>query len=434
MTGKYDYGEQFHRTLWITAGTVTSMFSIILLLFAWIEINGAVVASGIVIVKTYGKHIQHPDGGIISEILVEDGSEVKEGDVLLRLDDTIVRVDLEIVSNSISKFEARKARLEAERDHLVQITFPEHLLGLKDRVGIAQLLRSETDYFNFRRSNLASKVDQLRERIRQLREEIVGHEAQKRSKDEQFSFTVIELDGVKHLVEEGHAPLTRQLALDKSRADFEGQAGELVAKIAQCRGRIAEVELAIVETNETFQTDAIRDLRDVDGQLNELRERQTAAEDKLKRIEIRSPRFGIVHDLGVHTIGGVIKAAEKIMTIVPKEEDLVIEAKVSVDDIDQVQLDQDSYVRFTSLNRKRTPELTGKVSIVGADSLQDQYTKRYYYPVRITFSETEFAELYDIKARPGMLAEVHIRTDERNVLSYLLKPLADEFRRALIED
>ena len=425
---------EYQRGLWATAAVVVGLFVSLLLLFLLIKITGAVVAEGVIVVKTYGKHIQHADGGIVSEILVDDGSEVKEGDVLIRLDETIVRSDLAVVGKSIDKYLGRKARLEAERDHADTVFFPQSLLDRQAQPGIAQLLRAETDYFNFRKSNLDAKTDQLRERVRQLREEIVGYEAQKRAKGEQLEFTVMELNGVKQLVEQGNAALTRQLALDKSRADFEGQIGQLISQIAQAKGRIAETELSIVETNESFLSSAVGDLRDVNAQLNELEERRIAADDKLKRVEIRSPRYGVVHNLQAHTIGGVIKAAEVIMTIVPKEEEMVIEAQVSIDDIDQVELDQEAFIRFTGLNRKRSPEMNGTVTRVAADSLQDPVSKRHYYPVRVAFSEAEFSQLYEFKARPGMAAEVHIKTDERNVLSYLVKPLIDHFERAFLED
>jgi HlyD family secretion protein len=396
------------------------------------ELSGAVIASGSLVVESSLKKVQHPTGGVVGELLVQDGSQVRTGDLLLRLDKTVVQSNLDTVTKALIELAARRARLEAERDGADEIAYPKELTNADDPETV-HVLAGERKLFEFRRSAQAGQKSQLRERIAQLNEEIRGQTDQAAAKRQEITLVNRELEGVRELFEKKLISINRLTALERDAARLEGERAQLVAAIAQSKGKIAEIELQIIQIDQNVRSDAAKELAEIRSKTSELVEKNVTAQDQLKRIDIRSPQDGIVHQLAVHTVGGVINAGEPIMLIVPQADMLIVEARVSPNDIDQLVVGQNAVLRFSGLNQQTTPELNGQVNRVSADTIQDQRTGGSYFLVRITLPEPEVARLGAIKLMPGMPVEAFIHTGERTMLSYLMKPIVDQAYRAFRE-
>jgi HlyD family secretion protein len=396
-------------------------------------ISGAVVASGSVVVDSNVKKVQHPTGGIVGELRVRDGDRVHAGDVVVRLDETVTRANLAIVTKGLGEMMARKARLESERDGLDAITFPAQLLAEADDPDRAAAMDSERKLFNLRKTARSGQKAQLRERVAQLGEEITGLAAQQNSKAKEIALIERELAGVRELWKQNLVQLTRLTALEREAARLDGERGQLVAASAQVKGKIAETALQILQIDQDIASDVAKELREVDGKIGELVERKVAAEDQLKRIDIRAPQDGTVFQLAVHTIGGVITAGDPIMLIVPEADNLSVEVKVNPQDIDQLQLNQKAILRFSAFNIRTTPEIEGVVTRISADTSTDQRTGQSYYTVRIAMPADQIERLGEVKLLPGMPVEAFMQTRDRTMLSYLIKPLHDQFLRAFRE-
>ncbi len=396
-------------------------------------ISGAVVASGSLVVDTNVKKVQHPTGGIVGELRVRDGDRVHAGDVVVRLDETVTRANLAIVTKGLGEMMARKARLESERDGLDTITFPAQLVADAGDPDRAAAMDSERKLFNLRKTARSGQKAQLRERIAQLGEEITGLTAQQNSKAKEIALIERELAGVRELWKQNLVQLTRLTALEREAARLDGERGQLVAAAAQAKGKIAETALQILQIDQDLASDVAKELREVDGKIGELVERKVAAEDQLKRIDIRAPQDGTVFQLAVHTIGGVITAGDPIMLIVPEADNLSVEVKVNPQDIDQLQLNQKAILRFSAFNIRTTPEIEGVVTRISADTSTDQRTGQSYYTVRIAMPADQIERLGEVKLLPGMPVEAFMQTRDRTMLSYLIKPLHDQFLRAFRE-
>jgi membrane fusion protein, type I secretion system len=396
-------------------------------------ISGAVVASGSVVVDSNVKKVQHPTGGIVGELRVRDGDRVHAGDIVVRLDETVTRANLAIVTKGLGEMMARKARLESERDGLDAITFPAQLLAEADDPDRAAAMDSERKLFNLRKTARSGQKAQLKERIAQLGEEITGLAAQQNSKAKEIALIERELAGVRELWKQNLVQLTRLTALEREAARLDGERGQLVAASAQAKGKIAETALQILQIDQDIASDVAKELREVDGKIGELVERKVAAEDQLKRIDIRAPQDGTVFQLAVHTIGGVITAGDPIMLIVPEADNLSVEVKVNPQDIDQLQLNQKAILRFSAFNIRTTPEIEGVVTRISADTSTDQRTGQSYYTVRIAMPADQIERLGEVKLLPGMPVEAFMQTRDRTMLSYLIKPLHDQFLRAFRE-
>jgi membrane fusion protein, type I secretion system len=396
-------------------------------------ISGAVVASGSVVVDSNVKKVQHPTGGIVGELRVRDGDRVHAGDVVVRLDETVTRANLSIVTKGLGEMMARKARLESERDGLDTITFPAQLVAETDDPDRAVAMDSERKLFNLRKTARSGQKAQLRERIAQLGEEIAGLAAQQNSKAKEIALIERELAGVRDLWKQNLVQLTRLTALEREAARLDGERGQLVAAAAQAKGKIAETALQILQIDQDIASDVAKELREVDGKIGELVERKVAAEDQLKRTDIRAPQDGTIFQLAVHTIGGVITAGDPIMLIVPEADNLSVEVKVNPQDIDQLQLKQKAILRFSAFNIRTTPEIEGVVTRISADASTDQRTGQSYYTVRIAMLADQIERLGEVKLLPGMPVEAFMQTRARTMLSYLIKPLHDQFLRAFRE-
>jgi HlyD family secretion protein len=399
-------------------------------LAATTELAGAVIAPGTMVVDSNVKKVQHPTGGVVGELRVRDGDRVKSGDIVVRLDETITQANLAIVVKSLNEMHARLARLEAERDDTADVQFPAELLARSADPEVKRVIDGERNLFQLRRKARSGQKQQLGERIQQLREEIQGITGQAAAKKREIELIGQELEGVRDLWRKNLVQIQRVTALERDAARLEGARGQLIAATAQSKGRISEIELQIIQIDQDLHSEVAKELREVQAKIAELVERKVAAEDQLKRIDIRAPQDGLVHQLVVHTVGGVITPGEAMMLIVPEADNLTVEAKLNPQDIDQVQPGQKAVLRFSTFNQRTTPELNGTVIRVSADLTTDQRSGVSYYTVRISIPEAEVARLGGLKLLPGMPLEAFIQTGDRTVLSYLMKPMADQIARA----
>jgi HlyD family secretion protein len=396
-------------------------------------ISGAVVASGSLVVDSNVKKVQHLTGGIVGELRVRDGDRVRAGDIVVRLDETVTRANLAIVTKGLDELTARKARLESERDGSDTIIFPAQLLAGAGDPDRAAAMDSERKLFNLRRTARNGQKAQLKERIAQLQEEITGLTAQQNSKTKETALIERELAGVRELWKQNLVQLNRLTALEREATRLDGERGQLIAAAAQAKGKIAETSLQILQIDQDIASDVAKELREVDGKIGEFIERKVAAEDQLKRIDIRAPQDGTVFQSAVHTVGGVITASDPIMLIVPEADNLSVEVKVNPQDIDQLQLNQKAILRFTAFNVRTTPEIEGTVTRISADTSTDQRTGQSYYTIRIAMAADQIERLGDVKLLPGMPVEAFVQTGDRTMWSYLMKPLHDQFVRAFRE-
>jgi HlyD family secretion protein len=397
------------------------------------ELAGAVIASGSLVVESNVKKVQHPTGGIVGELLVHDGSHVQAHDLLIRLNETAAQANVAMVDKSLAELFARRARLEAERDGSKEIEFPDDLLRSAQQADIGRVVTGERRLFELRRQAQDGQKAQLRERITQLNDEVRGYTDQVAAKKKEIEFIRTELEGVRELWAKSLVPISRVTAIERDAARLEGERGQLIATIAQGKGKISETELQIIQIDQNLRSDVAKELADIRAKIAELSERSVTAVDQLRRIDIRAPQAGVVHQLSVFTRGGVVAAGEQIMLIVPEADDLIVEVRVEPQKIDQLKLDQPATLRFPGFNQRTTPELNGRVSRIAADVTQDQRTGQPYYLVRIGLRVDEIDRLDGLKLVPGMPVEAFIRTSERTMLSYLLKPLTDQARRAFRE-
>jgi HlyD family secretion protein len=396
------------------------------------EISGALIAPGSIVVDSNVKKVQHPTGGVVGELFAHDGDHVKAGDILLRLDETVTQANLAIVTKGLTELYARKARLSAERDNSDTMAVPPELADNLNDPGVKDALASERKLFDLRRQSRLGQKQQLQERVTQLQQEITGLTAQQDAKDKEVGFIEQELQGVRDLWQKNLVPLNRLTSLEREEARLQGERGQLVAQAAEAKGKIAEIELQIIQVDQDLSSDVAKELRETDSKIGEYVERKVTAEDQLKRTDIRAPQDGIVFQSTANTVGGVIAAGDPIMLIVPESDNLMVEVKVDPKDIDQVQFGQ-PVVRFSSFNARTTPELNGNVVRIAADTSTDQRTGQNYYLVRISMSDEEIKRLGDVKLTPGMPVEAFIETGERTVLSYLVKPLHDQLMRSFRE-
>jgi HlyD family secretion protein len=394
---------------------------------------GAVVVPGNLVVQSNVKTIQHPTGGVVAEIPVHNGMRVSSGDLLLRLDATQAQASRQMVGKQLDEARARMARLVAERDGLPRPTVPAELSARLDDGNVKTLLASEASLFRARATARDSQKELLQSRVSQLGEEIGGLEAQVASKVRQIELITGELTGVQELYDKHLVPLTRLTTLQRESARIEGERAQLTSAIAETRAKIGEAQLQIVRLDQDFRTDVVKELGEAQGKEAELSERSVAARDVLERIELRAPTSGVIHQLAAHTIGGVIRAGDAIMEIVPDSDDLQIEARLQPNDIDQVRTGQLAYVRFSAFNQRVTPQLTGEVAYVSADTSRDQQTNAPYFTVRVMLPEQERRRLAGLQLVSGMPAEVFMQTGSRTMFSYLLKPIFDQLQRAFVE-
>jgi HlyD family secretion protein len=394
------------------------------------ELSGAVIAPGMLVVDSNVKKVQHPTGGVVGELHVRDGDRVKSGDLLVRLDETVTRANLAIIDKALVELAARRARDEAERDGAGAITFPADLLARRGDPDVDAAILGEERLYAIRQAAREGQKAQLKERIGQLREEIRGLVDQVKAKAAEIDLIEQELKGVRTLFQKNLVPIMRVTSLERDAAKLGGERGGLIASMAQTKGKISEIELQILQIDQDLRAEVGKDLAEIRVKTSELVEKRVAAEDQLKRIDIRAPQDGVVHQLAVHTVGGVIAPGELLMLIVPEQDALSVEAKIAPQSIDQVWIGQPAMLRFSAFNQRTTPQLHGVVSRVSADISQEPKSGTAFYTVRIAVSEEEIGRLGGLRLVPGMPVEGFIQTGERTAMSYLVKPLHDQIMKA----
>ena len=396
------------------------------------ELAGAVVAPGVVVVNSNVKKIQHPTGGIIRELLVHNGDVVKTGQVIVRLDDTQARSNLAIYTKRLDELIARQARDEAEREGAERIVFPEELTKRAAEPDVALLMAGEERLFNIRRKAREGQKAQLEERIAQLRQGVTGLVAQEAAKVNEIEWIRKELEGIMTLWQKNLVQFTRVVSLQRDLAKAEGDRGQLIASTAENKNKIAEIELQIIQIDQDLRAEVGKELATIRADIAQTTEQKIAAEDVFSRIEIRAPQDGTIHEMSVHTVGGVVAAGESMMLIVPAGDNLDVEVKVPPEAIDQVYAGQKAVLRFSAFNQRTTPEIDGIVTVVSADLVQDPKTNERYFTARIAIPEPRFREL-QLTIIPGMPVEAFIRTGDRTVVSYLMKPLSDQINKVFRE-
>jgi HlyD family secretion protein len=413
---------------------VLLFFGIFALWSATAKLSGAVAAPGQFVVEANLKKVQHPTGGVVGELRVREGDPVSAGDLLIRLDETVMRSNLQIIVKQLDQYAARRARLAAERDGAERMQIPPEFMDRIEDQEIATVFQSEQRLFDIRRASREGQREQLRKRIAQSVEEIKGFEAQKGAKERAAVLIEQELDGVRGLYDKKLVQLTKLSTLEREAANLEGQRGALIASIAQAEGRMAETQLQILQIDEDLRADTMKEIREIQVKEVELVERRVAAEDQLKHVDLRAPVTGYVHQLTAHTVGGVIQAGEAAMMVVPSGEALQLEARILPQDIDQIAVGQAARVKIMAGNQRTTPELNGTVSRIAADSTKEQQRNTApYYLIQVKLPYSEIERLRGLKLRAGMQAEVFVQTGKRTALEHFLRPMKDQIARAFKE-
>ena len=398
------------------------------------RIDSAVVAQGTVVVESNVKKVQHPTGGVVGAIFVKEGQRVDEGAVVVRLDETATRAALGIVINELTAMRARVARLGAERSAAAEIAFP---VDITKRVAtepeVKEVVQGEIRHFVSRRKVRQGLKAQFGERIGQLTEEMKGLTGQQRSLETQLDVARKELQGLSELEIKKLVPRPRITALEREIARSDGALGETIGRTHSAKSKIAEVHLQVLQLDNDHMNEVSKELRDAETRVNELQERRLAAEDQLRRIDIKAPIKGTVHQLSVHTVGGVISQTEPLMLIVPETDRLIVEVRIQPQDIDQVRVGQSARLRFTAFNQNTTPELQGSIFRIGGDLSKDPQTGQQYFQAGLEIAEQELNRLGALKLLPGMPVDAFITSGKRTVFSYLLKPLTDQMNRSLRE-
>jgi HlyD family secretion protein len=391
----------------------------------------AVISGGTIVVASNVKQIQHPDGGIVGEIRVSDGDAVKAGDLLIRLDETLVAANRALLDQQIVALEARLARLHAQRDSEAAVALPAGLAGREAEPIVAQAMASERKVFDAAKETIKGQVDRLEERIGQLRQQIEGLEAQQRANEQELGLIDEELAVLGDLYTRGATTRDRIVALKRNRSRLEGERGDLIAQIAVAKGRINETELEVLQLTTDQREKTFKEITEVEPQLANLKERRAAADFQLTHMDIRAPVSGTVFELKVHTVGGVVQPGQTVMQIVPEADQLVIETKVMPSDVDQVAIGQKAVVILSAFDHRTTPQLDGHVIFVAAEATRDERTGLSYYVSRVKLDDGQLDRLDDgLVLMPGMPAEVYISIGGMTVAEYLMKPLEKQLRHA----
>lgn len=393
-----------------------------------IPIGGAVIASGQIGVASHVKKIAHPGGGVISEILVENGQHVRKGEVLMRFDDKVTGADATYSSLSVDQLLAQRGRLEAERLGARSIVFPKELL--RNDPAAQKAMADEQKLFQIRRSEQGGLAAQLQSRIVQYVQQISAYQSQIRALEQQTALIEPERKGVKDLWDKDLVTISRLNQLERTAVDMQGNISALRANIAQTQARITEAREQIIQLGETRRSEAGTQLAELNNTLNQQQVRSVSAVDTQERSVLRAPYDGVIDKLTFNTIGGVVRPAEVIMEIVPDSDQLIVEGAVSPADIDRVHVGQQARIRFTAFSNTATPEIAGRVIFVAADRSTDETGKVSFFPARVEIDQAQLKKNPDLALRPGMPAELFIETGDRTMGSYITKPLRDQFARA----
>lgn len=410
------------------------IFLVFVVLGGWsaiAPIDSAVLAPGTVTVENSRKTVQHLEGGIVKAINVKDGDEVKKGDVLLVLDQTQPLAELSILKSQLAIARATQARLMAERDNAASVKFP---FLQSDDPRIAEVILSEQELFAARRASLQGQIALLKKKISQFETNISGLEASNANKERLLESYRSEIGDNEALLADGFVNKQRLVDVQRSKEQTEGQIEENLSNIEGLRSQIEEMRLQIAQVTKDFSSDVSTQLSDIQSQVFDLEERIAATADKVKRTDVLAPTNGMILGLKIHTVGGVLSPGTPILDIVPEGEPLIVEAQVSVGDIDQLSVGMDADIRFSTFKSGSTPVIDGRVVNLSADTLLNEKTGVSYYLARIKITQEGFDKLGKLQLLPGMPAEVLINTGSRTILEYLLQPATDAISRSMIEE
>ncbi len=399
------------------------------------NISGAVVASGQIEVDQNRQVVQHPDGGVIAEINVQEGDLVGEGDILIRLDPTNLTSELVVVEGQLFELMARRGRLEAERDGAEAITFDPELIKAAESSNDARtLMQGQQRLFKARQDSMAQEIAQMQKQRNQISDQIGGITAQQTALETQLELINEELENQQTLLDRGLAQASRVLSLQREDARLRGTMGELAATKAQAESRITEIDIEVLKYGTKRREEAITRLRDLQFRELELTEKRSALKERLSRLDIRAPLAGVVYGMQFFAPRSVIRPADPVLYLVPQDRPLVIAAKVQTINIDQIFVGQEVILRFPAFDSRTTPELLGRVVKVSADAFTDERTGISYYRAEIVLLEGETEKLpQGATLIPGMPVQAFIRTNDRTPLAYLIKPFADYFAKAFRE-
>lgn len=413
-----------------------SMLAMVAVLGGWAyasRLNGAVIAPATIVVESYSKKVQHQQGGIVAKILVKDGDRVEQGQDLILLDTTDAKAEVAILQGLLDELKIKQARLEAQRDGRTDLVIPDDVKARAGEGKLPTIIAGQQKLLTSSSESAKGKVDQLSQQVDQLKEQIKGIDAQVVSQSTQARLIAEELESLKTLQAKGLVPNSRVLSVEREAARLAGVEAELVSNRAASEARIGEVKLRIIQVEEDLRTEALTDLRDTESRISELEEKRIAASARLNRTSIKAPATGSIYQMAVHTTGGVIGPGETLMLVVPEGDDLVLQAQVMPNDIDDVTAGQDARIRFPGLNARTTPEVYAKVSQVAADISRVDANSPPFYAVRLTIAAKDIEAVGHGKLKPGMNAEAFIQTEARSPLTYLIKPLMDQIAHAMRE-
>jgi HlyD family type I secretion membrane fusion protein len=430
------YSEQMsdpRRPIRIGAVIIFLTFGVFGVWAAVAPIDSAAVAPGVVTVESNRRTIQHLEGGIVRDILVEEGQTVKAGDVLVRLEDTRARAQLNILDSDLDSNLAVEARLLAERDNLKEPVYPKELLDLVAVSHDDSMITGQTNLFHARMASIVGQKQILEQRIEQYKEQIVGLQALQKSKEVQLETIQDELHGLAGLLTDGYVTKSRVLALQREEARLKGEAGDHIASIARAEQGIGESKLQIYQLDKQHQEEVAKDLRDVQNKILEARQKVIAADDVVRRIDLVAPVNGTVFNLAAHTKGGVVAPGATIMEIVPDNDTLVLEVQISPLDIDTIHVGDQAAIHISAVDNRLTPVIYGTLDTISADRITDQRSGQSYYKGRVVIAQDQLDRLGEHKLHSGQAVEAMIKRGEQSVLRYLMKPLVDSLTHSFKE-
>lgn len=397
-------------------------------------IDSAALAPGVVTVQSYRKTVQHLEGGIVRRLGVQEGQQVREGDVLVELEGTQFQSEMEVLRVQQLALQAEEARLLAERDNEPAVAYPESSALPSDDVRVLEIRQGQETLFAARRKAYAGEVSVLEQTVAQLEAQIEGLRSVISSKRALLDSYSTEMTDLRRLLDEGFADRQKLRELERNSVEQQGEVAELIATSAAAEARINEARLRILQVEREFQTNVAAALGDVQAKLADIDERLASASDRVERALIRAPVSGRVLKLGVHTVGGVIAPGQPLMDIVPEQESLVVEAQVSPLDVDRVRAGLPARLRFSGFKRSRVPEVLGTVASISADRLENPTTGSAYYLARLELAPGEIDLLDGVELVPGMPVEAMINTGSRTLLGYLWEPVSESVTRSFRED
>jgi HlyD family secretion protein len=429
------------REQWSAARPLFLGFSTLALLVlglgAWsvlTTLSGAIIAPGQIEVSQNRQVVQHPDGGVVEDILVTEGSAVEAGQVLLRLDGSALRSEQAIIETQLLELGARRARLEAQRDEAPVVTFPPWMSAAAEgRMDLAEIVAGQASLFDRQADALLQARDQRQTRIAQIENQMDGLRAQQVAIETQIALLQQEIATQQDLLLQGLTQAAKVSILERDQAQLKGRTGELTSALAEAAGRITEIQIEIAALSTQSREKAEAELRDVIARQLELIERDNALTERIDRLEVRAPASGLVLGLVVTTPLSVIRPAEALLYIVPQDRPLLVAARLPVNHVDEVKAGQSVRLVFSSLPTHFTPEVKGIVTLVSADTLTDERTGITYFRTEIALGPESLEQLDQIELVPGMPVDAFIQTADRTPMSYLLKPFTDYFRAAFRE-